>query len=215
MANRLHRTLDSLFGRLALLVIVVLLLSHFAGYALFRLEGDQMQARYAVEEAVFLVDAVRQHIASTPNLPLPSRVRVVELTSATVPPLPTHTDTPFSRFLDAVRERMPPGTEVRVGKLGKAPPTLWVHQSGDRDWIVVPLQPLGELRAAGRPGPVHLGPVAGGQYHHLGNAGLLAQRAQRSQQPVLVERHLLAQRDRCGLVVDAENVECHGRVLYP
>jgi two-component system osmolarity sensor histidine kinase EnvZ len=146
MANRLHRTLDSLFGRLALLVIVVLLLSHFAGYALFRLEGDQMQARYAVEEAVFLVDAVRQHIASTPNLPLPSRVRVVELTSATVPPLPTHTDTPFSRFLDAVRERMPPGTEVRVGKLGKAPPTLWVHQSGDRDWIVVPLQPLGGPR---------------------------------------------------------------------
>ena len=67
MANSMRRPIDSLFGRLALLVVVVLLLSHFAGYALFRLERSQFQNRYAVEEATFLVDAVRQHVAHTPD----------------------------------------------------------------------------------------------------------------------------------------------------
>jgi len=142
MVNNMHRTIDSLFGRLALLVVVVLLLSHFAWYALFRIEGGQMQTHYVVEEAAFLVDAVRQHIAHTPTLPLPSRVRIVDLASAHLPPLPAHTDTPLSRFLDDVRERMPPGTQVRVGKLGKMP-GLWVHEPADPHWIVVPLQPLG------------------------------------------------------------------------
>ena len=32
-------------------------------------------------------------------------------------------------------------------------------------------------------------------------------------QPLLAERHLFAQRDRRGLMVDAEDVECHGSAL--
>ena len=54
----MRRPVDSLFGRLALLFIGVLLVSHFAWFALMRLERSQMQTRYAVEEAAFLVDAI-------------------------------------------------------------------------------------------------------------------------------------------------------------
>jgi two-component system osmolarity sensor histidine kinase EnvZ len=149
MANSMRRPIDSLFGRLALLVVGVLMLSHFAGYALFRLERNQFQNRYAVEEATFLVDAVRQHVAHTPDQPLPSRVRLVDPASKDVPPEQTDTNTPISRFLDDVRDRMPPGTQVRIGEPGR-PPVLWVRQPADRDWIVVPVQPLRPPRSVDR-----------------------------------------------------------------
>ncbi|WP_429439654.1 ATP-binding protein [Paraburkholderia sp. GAS33] len=145
----MRRPIDSLFGRLALLVVVVLLLSHFAGYALFRLERSQFQNRYAVEEATFLVDAVRQHVAHTPDQPLPSRVRLVDPASSAVPAVQQDDGSPLNHFLDDVRDRMPPGTQVRLGEPGK-PPTLWVRQASDRDWIVVPVQPLRPPRSVDR-----------------------------------------------------------------
>jgi two-component system osmolarity sensor histidine kinase EnvZ len=132
-----------------LLVVVVLLLSHFAGYALFRLERSQFQNRYAVEEATFLVDAVRQHVAHTPDQPLPSRVRLVDPASSAVPAVQQDDGSPLNHFLDDVRDRMPPGTQVRLGEPGK-PPTLWVRQASDRDWIVVPVQPLRPPRSVDR-----------------------------------------------------------------
>ena len=145
----MRRPIDSLFGRLALLVVGVLLLSHFAGYALFRLERSQFQNRYAVEEATFLVDAVRQHVLHTPDQPLPSRVRLVDPASKDVPPVQEDSNTPLDHFLDDVRDRMPPGTQVRLGDPGK-PPTLWVRQASDRNWIVVPVQPLRPPRSVDR-----------------------------------------------------------------
>ena len=145
----MRRPIDSLFGRLALLVVGVLLLSHFAGYALFRLERSQFQNRYAVEEATFLVDAVRQHVAHTPDQPLPSRVRLVDPASSAVPAVQQDDGSPLNHFLDDVRDRMPPGTQVRLGEPGK-PPTLWVRQASDRDWIVVPVQPLRPPRSVDR-----------------------------------------------------------------
>jgi two-component system osmolarity sensor histidine kinase EnvZ len=149
MANSMRRPIDSLFGRLALLVVGVLLLSHFAGYALFRLERSQFQNRYAVEEATFLVDAVRQHVLHTPDQPLPSRVRLVDPSSKDVPALQEGSNTPLNHFLEDVRDRMPPGTQVRLGEPGK-PPTLWVRQPSDADWIVVPVQPLRPPRSVDR-----------------------------------------------------------------
>jgi two-component system, OmpR family, osmolarity sensor histidine kinase EnvZ len=141
----MRRPVDSLFGRLALLFIGVLLLSHVAWFALMRLERNQMQTRYAVEEAAFLVDAVRQHVAREPDQPLPSRVQLVDPASAEVPQVDPNIPEPLRRFTDDVRERMPPGTQVRVGPPGH-PPTLWVRGPQDARWIVVPVQPLRLMR---------------------------------------------------------------------
>ena len=145
----MRRPVDSLFGRLALLFVGVLLLSHVAWFALMRLERSQMQARYAVEEATFLVDAVRQHVARAPDQPLPSRVQLVDPSSAQVPVNGEGTPRSLRRFADEVRDRMPPGTDVRVGPPGR-PPTLWVRSPADRRWIVVPVQPLRIMRPLDR-----------------------------------------------------------------
>jgi two-component system osmolarity sensor histidine kinase EnvZ len=145
----MRRPIDSLFGRLALLVVGVLLISHFAWYALIRLERNQSQTRYAVEEAAFLVEAVRQHVEHTPDQPLPSRVKLVDPMSRDVPPENTDLPVPLGRFLDDVRDRMPTSTQVRLSPPGK-PPTLWVRAARDSNWIVVPVQPLRPPRSLDR-----------------------------------------------------------------
>ncbi|WP_323123069.1 ATP-binding protein [Burkholderia alba] len=145
----MRKPIDSLFGRLALLVVGVLLLSHFAWYTAIRLERNQFQTRYAVEEAAFLVDAVRQHVERTPDLPLPSRVRLVAPDSADVPAGDQDMPPPLRRFVEDLRERMPAGTQVRIGAPGR-PPVLWVKEPSDRDWIVVPAQPLRPPRSLDR-----------------------------------------------------------------
>ncbi|ARK98161.1 histidine kinase [Burkholderia pseudomallei] len=145
----MRKPIDSLFGRLALLVVCVLLLSHFAWYFAIRLERNQFQTRYAVEEAAFLVDAVRQHAERSPDQPLPSRVRLVAPGSGDVPEAKQDLPPPLKRFADDLRERLPAGTQVRIGRPGH-PPVLWVKQPSDRDWIVVPVQPLRPPRSLDR-----------------------------------------------------------------
>ncbi|WP_233800319.1 ATP-binding protein [Paraburkholderia sp. HP33-1] len=145
----MRRPIDSLFGRLALLVVAVLMLSHFAWYALMRVERTQLQTRYAVEEATFLVDAVRQHVARTPDQPLPSRVKLVDPASPDVPAANPNMPASLERFVEDVRDRMPAGTQVRVGPPG-APPMLWVRAATDQNWIVVPAQPLRMPRSLDR-----------------------------------------------------------------
>ncbi|MCP3708021.1 ATP-binding protein [Paraburkholderia sp. CNPSo 3274] len=141
----MRRPVDSLFGRLAVIFIGVLLVSHVAWFTLMRVEHNQMQTRYAVEEATFLVDAVRQHVEREPDQPLPSRVQLVDPASTAVPPVTERMPEPLRHFIDDVRERMPPGTDVRVGPPG-GPPTLWVRGPQDARWIVVPGQPLRVMR---------------------------------------------------------------------
>ncbi|CAB3781710.1 ATP-binding protein [Pararobbsia alpina] len=135
------RPFDSLFGRLSVFTVGVLLLSHFAWYTAIRFERSEMQTHYAVEETTFLVDAVKQHQARTPNLPLPSRVHLVDQGASSVPPPDADQKPTFERFLSDLRDAMPDGTMMRVDD-SKAPPRLWVLMPKDSQWIVVPLQPL-------------------------------------------------------------------------
>ncbi|RDU96553.1 ATP-binding protein [Trinickia dinghuensis] len=137
----MRRPIDSLFGRLALLVVAVLLISHFAWFVLIRVERSQSQARYAVEEEAFLIDAVRQHVVRTPSVPLPSRVRLVDPASPEVPPANQDLPKPLQRFAQEIRDRLPQGSMVRIGP-PHHPPTLWVHEAADQDWIVVPMTSL-------------------------------------------------------------------------
>ncbi|MFP4906241.1 two-component sensor histidine kinase, partial [Paraburkholderia sp. BR14261] len=93
----MRQPVDSLFGRLAVIFIGVLLVSHVAWFTLMRVEHNQMQTRYAVEEATFLVDAVRQHVEREPDQPLPSRVQLVDPASPAVPPVTDRMPEPLRR----------------------------------------------------------------------------------------------------------------------
>ena len=145
------RPVDSLFGRLALLVVCVLLVAHFAWYELVRFERSQTQTRYATEEVVFLVDAIEQHQAVNPNQPLPSRVRLVSVDSPLVPRtgnLDEHHG--LQRFENDLRDRLPPGSEIRFSSMDAPPPRIWVLRPGSDHWIVLPMQPMPPARSVDR-----------------------------------------------------------------
>ena len=80
---------------------------------------------------------------------------------------------------------------------------------------VMILEPLRQLCRARIARPVHFRAIARREDHHLGDAELLPQGAQRRGEAIFVERHFLAQRKRRGLMVEAENVECHERAVLP
>lgn len=156
----MRRPIDSLFGRLVFLVIGVLVLSHVAWFFVIRSERDQTQTRYAVEEATFLVDAVRQHVAHSPDQPLPSSVQIVDPQSPKIPKPLLDLDSGSSsgsnsvppdlaRFIDDLRDRLPDGTDVRISEPG-GPPALWVKGPKDANWIVVPVQRLHPPRSRDR-----------------------------------------------------------------
>src|SRR5271165_5829879 len=79
---------------------------------------------------------------------------------------------------------------------------------------VVALEPLRQLQAARRPGPVQFGTVARRENDDLGHARLLAQGLQGAEQTILAEGHLFAKCDRRGLMIDAEDIECHSAVVF-
>jgi two-component system, OmpR family, osmolarity sensor histidine kinase EnvZ len=146
----MRRAIDTLFGRLVVIVIGMLVLSHVAWFAIIRFERDNTQTRFAVEEAAFLVEAVRQHISNTPDQPLPPRVRIVALDSPEVPREPDDDmPPPLLRFIEDLKDRLPTGTDVRMNEPG-TPPSVWVHGAKDAGWVVVPVQPLRPPRSRDR-----------------------------------------------------------------
>ncbi len=147
----MRRPIDSLFGRLALLMVSVLLVSHLAWFFAMRLERDQSQVRYAVEETAFLIEAVRQNVAHAPEVPvpLPSSVRVVPLDGPGIPPQAQRLPTPLQHFVDALAERMPAGTLLRPSP-PPGRPSMWVKEPADKYWIVVPAQQLHMPRSLDR-----------------------------------------------------------------
>ncbi|WP_277187254.1 ATP-binding protein [Caballeronia sp. BR00000012568055] len=146
----MRRAIDTLFGRLVVIVIGMLVLSHVAWFAIIRFERDNTQTRFAVEEAAFLVEAVRQHVANTPDQPLPPRVRIMPMNAPDVPREPDEdAPPPMLRFIEDLKDRLPDGTDVRLNEPG-APPSVWVHGAKDAGWIVVPVQPLRPPRSRDR-----------------------------------------------------------------
>lgn len=142
---RVRRTFDSLFVRLAMLVILALLFPHFAWYAVTSAERSAMRSSYAVEEARFLIEAVEQHEARGSTEPLPWRLRTVPLNSALVPPPgddAADDNTPVEHFRDQLQARLPHGSQVRISppSIGKDS-MLWVLSPGQPSWVVMAVRP--------------------------------------------------------------------------
>ncbi|MGI4813132.1 MAG: ATP-binding protein [Janthinobacterium lividum] len=132
------RAIDSLFGRLAILVLVVLLIPHFAWYAFARAERAQMRNRFALEETVFLVEAIQEYVQRNPSQPLPPRVGLAPPNAVVA-----HSDRPLpptlQHFVDALTTRLPAGS--RVVPVFDHHPKMWVWTPGAHHWLILPLQP--------------------------------------------------------------------------
>jgi len=136
------RGLNSLFGQLGALVIVVLLVPHFAWFVLVKLERDELRSSYAVEETRFLIEAVDQHVQRGATDPLPWRLRTEPLGSPDVPVDDPAQSRRVAAFRDALKAKLPAGSEIRIAAplKGQHEPQMWVMSPNQPNWVIIPVR---------------------------------------------------------------------------
>ncbi len=129
--------IDTLFGRIALLIAAVLVISHFSWLAILRMDRRQQQIDYSVEQMIFQLDSIQRALDATPPLPLPSLVEVADASTAD-----EHASVPQAgrarRLVELFTRRLPPGTEVRLED-ELSTPRLWIKLPKRNRWIAMPI----------------------------------------------------------------------------
>jgi len=129
--------IDTLFGRIALLIAAVLVISHFSWLAILRMDRRQQQIDYSVEQMIFQLDSIQRALDATPPLPLPSLVEVADDSTAD-----EHASVPQAgrarRLVEQFTRRLPPGTEVRLED-ELSTPRLWIKLPKRNRWIAMPI----------------------------------------------------------------------------
>lgn len=126
---------DTLFGRLAVLIIAALVISHFSYLTILRSDHDETRVQNAAEQMAFIIKAASEVHDGNSTLTLPDLVQVVPVSFA-------HGDVfePASRNARLTTElarRLPAGTQLRVERT--PPPRIWARLPGRDYWIATPV----------------------------------------------------------------------------
>ncbi|QHE93669.1 HAMP domain-containing protein [Pandoraea fibrosis] len=126
---------DTLFGRLALLIIAALVISHFSYLTILRSDHDDTRVQNAAEQMAFIIKAASEVHDGNSTLSLPDLVQVVPVSFA-------HGDVfePTSknaRLTTELARRLPAGTQLRVERT--PPPRIWARLPGRDYWIATPV----------------------------------------------------------------------------
>ncbi len=129
--------IDTLFGRMALLIAAVLVISHFSWLAILRMDRRQQQIDYSVEQMLFQLDSIQHALDARPPMPVPSLVEVADNATAD-----EHVGAPQPgrprRLVEQFTRRLPPGSEVRLED-EVATPRLWIKLPQRSRWIAMPI----------------------------------------------------------------------------
>jgi len=126
---------DTLFGRLAVLIIAALVISHFSYLTILRSDHDDTRVQNAAEQMAFIIKAAAEVHDGSSTLTLPDLVQVVPVSFA-------HSDVfePTSknaRLTTELARRLPAGTQLLVERT--PPPRIWARLPGRDYWIATPV----------------------------------------------------------------------------
>lgn len=130
------RRIDTLFGRIALLIAAVLVISHFSWLAILRMDRRQQQVDYSVEQMLFQLDSIERALDARPPAKLPSLVETANTADAD-----EHATAPKGgrsrRLVEQFIGRLPQGTEIRLED--ETTPRIWIKLPSRADWIAMPI----------------------------------------------------------------------------
>ncbi|MCO4860692.1 ATP-binding protein [Cupriavidus sp. WGlv3] len=130
------RRIDTLFGRIALLIAAVLVISHFSWLAILRMDRRQQQVDYSVEQMLFQLDSIERALDARPPAKLPSLVETANTADAD-----EHATAPKGgrsrRLVEQFISRLPQGTEIRLED--ETTPRIWIKLPSRADWIAMPI----------------------------------------------------------------------------
>jgi len=125
---------DTLFGRLALLIVVVLVLSHFSWLGILRAERRERQYQASVDQMAFQLQAFQAVVDGRLHVTLP------DLVTETAAPPAADTQPPSDKSAELARQlqrRLPAGTQVRL-ESGPTP-RVFVLLPHREKWLAMPL----------------------------------------------------------------------------
>ncbi|GAB3626060.1 two-component sensor histidine kinase [Pandoraea terrae] len=131
----MKRRFDTLFGRLALLIIAALVISHFSYLTILRSDRDDTRIQNAADQMAFLIKSAAEVHDGRSSLTLPDLVQVVPAHLA-------HGDefepaNQAQRLTVQLARRLPPGTELRIERT--PPPRIWARLPDHNYWIATPI----------------------------------------------------------------------------
>jgi len=128
--------IDTLFGRMALLIAAVLVISHFSWLAILRMDRRQQQIDYSVEQMVFQLQSIERALDAKPPMPLPSLVEVADAAEADERAAAPQGGRP-RRLVEQFVRRLPEGTQIRLEE--DPTPRLWIKLPTRGRWIAMPI----------------------------------------------------------------------------
>src|SRR6188768_2420838 len=126
--------IDTLFGRMALLIAAVLVISHFSWLTILRMDRRQQQVDYSVEQMLFQLQSIEHALDARPPLPLPSLVEIGSNARAEEIATVPRGGRP-RRLIEQFAGRLPKGSEFRVED--EATPRLWIKLPTRTNWIAM------------------------------------------------------------------------------
>ncbi|MEN7526874.1 MULTISPECIES: ATP-binding protein [unclassified Cupriavidus] len=129
--------IDTLFGRMALLIAAVLVISHFSWLAILRMDRRQQQIDYSVDQMMFQLDSIERALDAKPPVALPSLIEVSETPGVDQQAGQPNPGRP-RRLVEQFTRRLPQGTEVRLED-ELSTPRLWIKLPNRNRWIAMPI----------------------------------------------------------------------------
>ncbi|MGY8526126.1 ATP-binding protein [Paracidovorax citrulli] len=127
--------IDTLFGRMALLIAAVLVISHFSWLTILRMDRREQRIEYSVEQMLFQLDSIQRALDAKPPAPLPSLVEIAgEATAEEFARAPTERS---RRLVERFSNRLPAGTQLRIED--ESTPRVWIKLPSRQDWIAMPI----------------------------------------------------------------------------
>ncbi|CAG2127409.1 ATP-binding protein [Cupriavidus plantarum] len=128
--------IDTLFGRMALLIAAVLMISHFSWLTILRMDRRQQQVDYSVEQMLFQLQSIEHALDARPPLPLPSLVEIGDNSRAEELSAVPQGGRP-RRLIEQFGSRLPKGSDLRIED--EATPRLWIKLPTRAQWIAMPI----------------------------------------------------------------------------
>ncbi|MDE2288468.1 MAG: HAMP domain-containing protein [Burkholderiales bacterium] len=129
-----HR-FDTLFGRLALLIIAVLVISHFSWLTILRNDRRERLFEYSADQMAFIFRSAQAVMDGHSHIPLPDSVHFEK---ALFDGPNAFTPAGQSEHLtQQLAQRLPAGTDLRIEQ--STPPRMWAKLPGAKQWISTPI----------------------------------------------------------------------------
>jgi two-component system osmolarity sensor histidine kinase EnvZ len=131
---------DTLFGRMALWSVCVLLVLQGGWFAMLRVQAPRKEADGYARALLIVLEAAHNDVALGGRLMRETRVHIVPVWNMPGPlELRDPQTTRHAHLARQIAERLPPGSQVAIDTDGRKTSRLWVRYASSSFWIVAPI----------------------------------------------------------------------------